>query len=95
MNENPRRREERPEHAPDTLDRWAAAASAELGVEPPGDFIKTVLYAARVAAHRVDRPAAPLAAFLLGIAVGQGRSLPESARQLQDLAQAWPQDSGE
>jgi hypothetical protein len=94
MNENPRR-QQRPEHAPDTLDRWAAAASAELGLEPPGDYIKTVLNLARVAAHRVDRPAAPLTAFLLGIAVGQGRALPESARQLQDLAQAWPREAGE
>jgi hypothetical protein len=94
MNENPRRRE-RPERPPDTLDRWATAASAELGIDPPGDFTKTVLNLARVAAHRVDRPAAPLTAFLLGIAVGQGRSLPESARQLQDLAQAWPQEAGE
>jgi hypothetical protein len=94
MNENPRR-QQRPEHAPDTLDRWAAAASAELGLEPPGDYIKTVLNLARVAAHRVDRPAAPLTAFLLGIAVGQGRPLPEAARQLQDLAQAWPREAGE
>ncbi|MBO0816956.1 MAG: hypothetical protein J2P30_17665 [Actinobacteria bacterium] len=93
MNENPQR-QERPERAPDTLDRWAAAASAELGIEPPGDFMKTVLNLARVAAHRVDRPAAPLTAFLLGIAVGQGRSLPEPARQLQELAQAWPREAG-
>jgi len=54
-----------------------------------------VLNVARVAAHRVDRPAAPLTAFLLGIAVGQGRPLAESARQLQDLAQAWPREAGE
>ena len=94
MDENPSR-QQRPERAPDTLDRWAAAASAELGIEPSGDFIKTVLNLARVAAHRVDRPAAPLTAFLLGIAVGQGRPLPESAQQLQALAQAWPRDSGE
>ena len=94
MNENPGR-QQRPDRAPDTLDRWAAAASAELGIEPPGDYIKTVLNLARVAAHRVDRPAAPLTAFLLGIAVGQGQPLPESARQLQHLAQAWPQEAGE
>jgi hypothetical protein len=92
MNEKSRRAE-RPERAPDTLDRWAAAACAELGIEPPGDFIKTVLNLARVAAHRVDRPAAPLTAFLLGIVVGQGRPLAESARQLQALAQAWPQEA--
>ena len=94
MNENPRR-QQRPEPAPDTLDRWAAAASAELGIELSGDFIKPVLNLARVAAHRVDRPAAPLTAFLLGIAVGQGQPLPESARQLQDLAQAWPREAGD
>ena len=94
MNENPRR-QQRPERAPDTLDRWAAAACAELGNEPSGDFNKTVHNLARVAAHRVDRPAAPLTAFLLGIAVGQGRPLPESAQQLQDLAQAWPQEADE
>jgi len=94
MNDRSGRRE-RPERAPDTLDRWAAAACAELGVEPSGDFIKTVLNLARVAAHRVDRPAAPLTAFLLGVAVGQGRPLPEAARQLQDLAQAWPREAGE
>ena len=94
MNQNPRR-QQRPQRAPDTLDRWAAAACAELGIEPSGDFIKTVLNLARVAAHRVDRPAAPLTAFLLGIAVGQGRPLPETARQLQDLAQAWPREADE
>jgi len=94
MNEHPGR-EQRPKTAPDTLERWAAAASAELGIEPSGDFIKTVLNLARVAAHRVDRPAAPLTAFLLGIAVGQGRPLPESARQLQALAQAWPKEAAE
>jgi hypothetical protein len=94
MNEK-RERPERPDRAPDTLDRWAAAATAELGIDSPGDFIKTVLNLARVAAHRVDRPAAPLTAFLLGIAVGQGRPLPESAQQLQDLARAWPQEADE
>ena len=94
MNENPGRKQ-RPEPAPDTLERWTAAATAELGIEPSGDFIKTVLNLARVAAHRVDRPAAPLTAFLLGIAVGQGRPLPETARRLQDLAQAWPREAGE
>jgi uncharacterized protein DUF6457 len=92
MNESSR---QPPERAPDTLDRWIAAACAELGVEPPGDFTKTVLNLARVAAHRVDRPAAPLTAFLLGIAVGQGRALPETARRLQDLARAWPQEAGQ
>src|SRR6516165_3222643 len=84
MNEK-RERPERPDRAPDTLDRWAAAATAELGIDPPGDFIKTVLNLARVAAHRVDRPAAAgvgaaAAGSRPGLAPGGGRITGASAR---------------
>ena len=94
MNENPRG-QQRPERAPDTLDRWAAAASAELGIEPSGDFIKTVLNLARVAAHRDAQQIGRQRGRGPVHPVGQGRPLPESARQLQDLAQAWPGEAGE
>ena len=40
---------------------------------------KTVLNLARVAAHTVDRPAAPLTAYVLGVAVGRGEPLAETA----------------
>jgi hypothetical protein len=75
-----------------TLDRWIETASAELGIEPGAEFNKTVLNLARVVAHTVDRPAAPLTAYLLGMAVGSGQPLSESAARLQGLARAWPRE---
>ena len=50
---------------------------------------KTVLNLARVAAHTVDRPAAPLTAYALGVAVGRGQPLAETAAKLQELARGW------
>ena len=73
-----------------TLDDWTEAACAELGLDPQVITQKTVLNLARVAAHTVDRPAAPLTAYLLGVAVGRGASLQETAARLQQLARSWP-----
>jgi hypothetical protein len=44
-------------------------------------------------AHQVERPAAPVSAFLLGLAVGSGQPLAEAAGQLTDLAARWPADT--
>ena len=74
-----------------TLDRWTQAACAELGLDPAQVPARVVLDLARDAAHQVDRPAAPLTAFMLGLAVGGGQSLDEAARQLTDLAARWEQ----
>ncbi|NIR37561.1 MAG: molybdenum cofactor guanylyltransferase, partial [Actinobacteria bacterium] len=52
------------------LDDWVAAVSEELGLEVEVD-IRRLLDVARVAAHNVDRPAAPLTTFLLGYAAGR------------------------
>jgi hypothetical protein len=38
----------------------------------------------------VDRPAAPLTAFYLGLAVGQGQPLAQAAAQIEQLAGTWP-----
>ena len=73
-----------------TLDDWTEAACAELGLDPQVITQKTVLNLARVAAHTVDRPAAPLTAYLLGVAVGRGAPLAETAEKLQQLARGWP-----
>jgi hypothetical protein len=73
-----------------TLDDWTQAACAELGLDPEEVTQKTVLNLARVAAHTVDRPAAPLTAYLLGVAVGRGAPLAETAAKLQQLARSWP-----
>lgn len=75
-----------------TLDEWTEALCAELGLDPGEGSQKTVLNLARVAAHTVDRPAAPLTAYFLGVAVGRGEPLAETAARLQQLARDWRND---
>ena len=80
-----------------TLDDWTQALCAELGLDQEEGIQKTVLDLARVAAHTVDRPAAPLTAYFLGVAVGRGEPLAETAAKLQQLARQWsapPDDAG-
>ena len=76
-----------------TLDDWTDAVCAELGLDPEEATQKTVLNLARVVAHTVDRPAAPLTSFLLGVAVGSGQPLAETAARLQQLAGEWRADA--
>ena len=75
-----------------TLDDWIETACAELGLDPTDLTQKTVLNLARVVAHTVDRPAAPLTAYLLGLAVGGGAPLEETAAKVQQLARDWSAD---
>jgi Domain of unknown function (DUF6457) len=72
-----------------TLERWTEAACAELGLDPGSADTTTVLDLARDVAHGVARPAAPLTAYLLGVAVGQGRPVAEAAARLRELADGW------
>lgn len=72
-----------------TLDDWAEALCAELGLEHDDAAQKTVLNLARVAAHLVDRPAAPLTAYFLGVAVGRGQPLADAAARIQQRARDW------
>jgi hypothetical protein len=76
-----------------TLDEWAEALCAELGIDPGEATQKTVLNLARVVAHLVDRPAAPLTSYFLGVAVGRGQPLDEVAVKIQQLARDWPAPS--
>jgi hypothetical protein len=75
-----------------TLDDWTEALCAELGLDPKDVHQKTVLDLARVAAHTVDRPAAPLTTYVLGIMVGRGEPLEDTAAKIQQLARGWPAD---
>ena len=78
-----------------TLDEWVDAACAELGLDPAVVDQRVVLDLARQVAHQVDRPAAPVTAFLLGLAVGSGQQLGPAAGQLVDLTDRWqPASSG-
>jgi hypothetical protein len=79
-----------------TLEQWTAAAGAGLGLGPGSLSIpetKAVLDLARDVAHAVDRPAAPLTAYLLGVAVGRGLTLPEAADRVRALVARWPEST--
>jgi hypothetical protein len=74
-----------------TLDNWTSAACEKLGIEVALVDIRRILDVARVAAHQVERPAAPLTAYLLGLAVGSGQPADQAAAQLAALAKGWSQ----
>ena len=75
-----------------TLDDWTNLVCVELGLEPSEATQNAVLNLTRVVAHTVDRPAAPLTAYFLGVAVGRGEPLEETAAKLQELASGWRPD---
>lgn len=66
-----------------TIDEWTAAVCAELGIEAPHP--KEVLDFARDVAHRVDRPAAPLTALLVGLAANSRDDLPSLFERVRAL----------
>jgi hypothetical protein len=82
------------------LEQWLQAAAEEAGaggVDPSllgTEAASAVLDLAREAAHGVTRPAAPLAAFALGLALGRTSGglddLRELVRRLSALASAYP-----
>ena len=89
MNQDPG--DSRPGRQASSLDAWTAAACAELGLDPAevDRGRGPVLRLARDVAHQVERPAAPLTAFLLGLAVGRGQSAEAAAQRLSQLAASW------
>lgn len=72
-----------------TLEDWTAAVCADLGLDQADADLTTVLDLTRDVASGVARPAAPLTAYLVGLAVGRGRSLPEAAARVSALASGW------
>ncbi|SDY52371.1 hypothetical protein SAMN05421684_0186 [Asanoa ishikariensis] len=75
-----------------TLDEWVRAACTELGIAPAEAQVSLVLDLARDVAHNTVRPAAPVTAFLLGLAVGRGADAQEAAARLTVLAKAQAAD---
>jgi hypothetical protein len=77
-----------------TLEDWTAAVRAGLGLGPgPVTTAETraVLDLTRDVSHAVDRPAAPLTAYLLGLAVGGGLTLPDATERVKELTGGWAQ----
>ena len=73
------------------LDRWIHRLQEELGVDQDLDVdMNGLLDLARVAAHEVDRPAAPLTTVLVGYAAGRSSAggIPTSVEALSARAAA-------
>jgi hypothetical protein len=68
-----------------TLDEWTAQVCAALGLDPTQVDRDAVLDLARDVAHGVARPAAPLTAYMLGLAVGRGASVADAAATIAAL----------
>lgn len=75
---------------------WTESVCRELGIEDLVDVTETtklVLDLARDVAHGVARPAAPLTAYLLGVAAGRTAdprsTSAELAARIQELAESW------
>lgn len=71
---------------------WIEAVTAELsiqGVDVTDALMKEILAVARDAAHNVERPAAPLTTYLMGIAVAQGADPADVAQRVGQLAENW------
>jgi hypothetical protein len=77
-----------------TLDDWTDAVVAELGVADlvDGRTRDLVLDMTKDVAHGVARPAAPLTAYLMGLAAGRAGSADEAAAyaaRISAMALAW------
>jgi len=73
------------------MNDWIAAVQKELGVDVSFDT-DAILDAARDAAHAVERKAAPVTTYLMGVAVAQGANPQEIAAKIEKLAKSWPSD---
>jgi len=58
--------------APADLDAWVARIAAELGLDPSEVPVGDILDLTRRVAHGVARPAGPVTAFMIGLALGRG-----------------------
>lgn len=74
------------------LANWLSAVQRELGLDEVLD-VRLLLDLSRQVAHAVERPAAPLTTYLLGVAAGReaagGRSSAELADAIERLAGQW------
>jgi hypothetical protein len=72
------------------LDDWTGTVGRALDVPPEKIDVNAVLDLARDVAHGVARPAAPLTAYLVGVAVGQGKDPAEAVAAVRTLIETWP-----
>ena len=80
---------------PSAIDRWVMAVNQDLGLTAMPADARTILDLTKDVAHNVDRPAAPVTSYLVGIAVGRGMALTVAAKRVRGLADSWPGRSEE
>lgn len=71
---------------PPALDDWVAELVPALGLDGAEVDVDAVLDLASRTAHAVARPAAPLSAYLVGIAVGRGVPYAEAVAVVERIA---------
>lgn len=79
------------------IQEWVAAAARQLGLdlaEPDQhELVTAVLDLTADIAHGVNRPAAPVTAFLVGLAAGRAAdpvaAVPDHIAAVRDLAALW------
>jgi hypothetical protein len=73
-----------------TLSDWITEVARELGIDELGELVdpevveSLVLAMTRDVAHGVARPAAPISAYLLGLAVGRAAGAGPGERELAE-----------
>lgn len=77
-----------------SLERWVQELRTELAIDDEID-VDAILDLTRVAAHAVQRPAAPLTAYMLGLAVARGADFTLSAQAVQLAAESWERSQDE
>jgi len=83
-----------------TLEEWMTTVREELELDGAAvadvkAVTRVILDLARDAAHGVARPAAPLTAYLVGVAVGRGAPLDDTAARIAALALARQEAAGQ
>ncbi|WP_043628012.1 NTP transferase domain-containing protein [Nonomuraea candida] len=77
------------------LHEWTILACEELGIDPARVDRDQILDLTKEVAHGVARPAAPLTAYLLGLAQGAGTAPEDAVARLTTLAKNWGQATTE
>lgn len=77
-----------------TLEAWTEAVCAELGIDAGEVDRDLILDMTKDVAHGVARPAAPLTAFIAGLAIGRGADTGQVMARISARAQEWDGDGG-
>jgi len=75
------------------MEEWIDAVRLELDLEAEVP-LKAILDVARVAAHNVERPAAPVTTYLLGFAAARGIDVDDALERIEALAAGWVAPEG-